>query len=443
MIHSKPEDYQREAFEAWRVERDRKGRHSGDFRTAPLDEGCPPPLPDEAYGGEVRAPKSGVAQTIAPLSFRPWGFRRLGDIRAPEFVYSDFYARGYTSLTVAPPKVGKSMLGLAEAMDMATGAGFLTSSPRESLRVLYYNAEDDMSVLEGRIAALLGHYGLQQASIAETLYPVSGVDANGFYLVSGPDGTINEDLFEAIENFITANKIDVLIFDPLQDLSRSPETNEVFRILGQRLRHLASSHRVALGLVHHTRKLSPGTGASIDDARGGGALRGTARFNRLLMPMSEDEGAKAGVENHRHFMRIAEAESNLAPPSADVNRWFQKISVQIPNGHFVGAVEPWKWPDAFMGLRREDAAAVRAAIAACEPPARESSQSPSWAGLIVADALRLPSEDKTARNRIKSLLREWIKSDVLSIEEWRDPRTGRDVKVVIPGSNNPMSQAGP
>ncbi|HBS39800.1 MAG TPA: hypothetical protein DEA75_15585 [Rhodobacteraceae bacterium] len=45
---------------------------------------------------------------------------------------------GYTSLTVAPPKVGKSMLALAEAIDIATGQGILTSYTREPLRVLYY-----------------------------------------------------------------------------------------------------------------------------------------------------------------------------------------------------------------------------------------------------------------------------------------------------------------
>jgi hypothetical protein len=296
---------------------------------------------------------------IAALDFAPWGFRPLDLIKRTEFVYSDFYARGYTSVTAAPPKAGKSMLALAEAVDMASGRGFLTGYERKPLRVLYYNAEDDISVLEGRIAALLCRYGIKQEAIAQTLFPVSGVEAEGFYMIAGQEGVINEPLFVGLEKFIAEHRIDVLIFDPLQDLSRSPETNEVFRLLGQRLRRLASSSQVALGLIHHTRKLSPGMAASIDDMRGGGALRGTARFIRLLLPMTEDEGAKAGVDNHRHFIRIADMEANLAPPSADVNRWFQKVSVEIPNGQHVGVVEPWTWPDAFMGLRNPRAAVGR------------------------------------------------------------------------------------
>ncbi|TNH41291.1 AAA family ATPase [Paracoccus haeundaensis] len=439
----------------------------GDWGAGPklgLSEDEGPPLPPiEAYegdrdfypgGGEIQSPPSGSGQrqeanqyreltdaekaAVPAFDFKPWGQRQLDKIEMVEFVYADFYARGYTSLTVAQPKVGKSMLAKAEAVDMATGRGFLTGIRRAPLRVLYYNAEDDLSVLESRIAALLCRYKIDQSEIAETLFPVSGVDAESFFMVSGQEGTINEQLFVGLEKFIVEQKIDVLIFDPLQDLSRSPETNEVFRILGQRLRRLASVHQVALGLVHHTRKLAPGASASIDDARGGGALRGTARANRLLVPMSEDEGAKAGVENHRHYFRIAESEGNLAPPTADANRWFQKVSVETPNGAHVGAVVPWKWPDAFMGLRREDAAEVRSAIGACNPPPRESPKSKEWAGFVIAEALGLGCDDKGEKARLASLLKGWITSGVLALETIRDSRAGRDAKVVVVGPNNPL-----
>ena len=381
-------------------------------------------------------------EAIPPAMFRPWVVKDLSRIPHPEFVYSDFYARGYTSVTVAPPKVGKSMLGLAEAIDMATGRGFLTGAPREPLKVVYYNAEDDENVIDGRIAALLGAYDIDQNEIAGQIFPTSGVDRPDFFMVSGQEGVINEALFISIEKFIKETGADALIFDPLQDLSRSPETNEVFRLLGQRLRRMASTMNVALGLIHHTRKLAPGVAASIDDARGGSALRGTARFNRLLIGMTEDEGVKAGVPNHRHYLRIGDMESNLAPPSADVNRWFEKVSVLTPNGHSVGAIRPWQWPDAFMGLRREDAAAVRSAIAACDPPPRESNQSKEWAGYVIAETLGLGTEEKADKARLSSLLKEWVKSGVLAVEHVHDKRNGRPAPVIIAGPNNPMTETG-
>jgi hypothetical protein len=380
------------------------------------------------------------ASALPSLSFQAWQEKDLTAIPSPTFVYSDFYALGYTSLTVAPPKVGKSMLALAEAIDIATGQGILTGYTREPLRVLYYNAEDDQDVLDARVSALLTHYQIEQADIVGNLYAVSGISHDDFFLIGGPDGIINETLFAQLETFITTNKIDVVIFDPLQDLSRSPETNEIFRAIGQRIRLMATKTETALHLVHHTRKIQQGVTASIDDARGGSALRGTSRFNRILISMSEDEGAKAGIENHRFYFRIADAESNLAPPSASVNQWFEKVSVITPSGQSVGAVRLWQWPDAFDGISKQDASDVRTAIAAmaANPPSN-SVQAATWAGYTIAETLNIDPDDEAGKQRIKDMLNYWIKTDVLAIDERINARAGRTVKVVIAGTNNPNS----
>jgi hypothetical protein len=230
----------------------------------------------------------------------------------------------------------------------------------------------------------------------------------------------------------------VVIFDPLQDLSRSPETNEIFRAVGQRLRLMATKTQTALSLIHHTRKMQVGQPTSIDDARGGSALRGTSRFNRILIGMSEDEGAKAGVENHRYYFRIADAESNLAPPSASVNQWFKKISVITPSGQAVGAVTEWEWPDAFDGITKEDAVAVRQVVAAmaADPP-QESSRGNDWVGYKVAEVLGLNINEKAINAKIKQMLKHWIKEDVLAVVERQNRRSGRLSKYVVAGSNNP------
>lgn len=379
-------------------------------------------------------------EAIPAALFKPWVAKDLTAIPYPQFVYSDFYAKGYTSVTLAPPKVGKSMLGLAEAIDIATGRGFLTGVQRDPQRVVYFNAEDDQDVIDSRVSALLTAYGIDQSEIVGMLYPTSGVDLSDFYMVSGQEGVINEPLFVSIEKFIAETGAAALIFDPLQDLSRSPETNEVFRLLGQRLRRMASSTGVALGLIHHTRKIAPGTTPTIDDGRGGSALRGTARFNRLLIGMSEDEGAKAGVSNHRHYLRIGDMESNLAPPSSELNRWFEKVSVLTPNGHSVGAIKPWEWPDAFQGISKQDAAKVRSMIGAMTEPPRADVRSANWAGVVIADALGIDLTTPSGKAKTKSVFAKWVATDVLRITEGRDNRAGRPVNVVVAGDNNPLTE---
>jgi len=378
---------------------------------------------------------------IPALMFEPWKAKDLSKIPVPEFLYSDFYARKYTSVTLAAPKVGKSMLGLAEALDMATGRGFLTGIERDPLIVVYYNAEDDQDVMDARIAALLTHYRIDQSEIEGRFYPVSGVEKDDFYMMSGDNPVINEPLFVGLEKFCQAAGADVLIFDPLQDLTRSPETNEAFRLLGQRLRRMANQCGVALGLIHHTRKVAPGVTPSIDDMRGGSALRGTARFNRILVSMTEDEAAKAGVPNHRHFMRIGDMESNLAPPSSEVNQWFQKLSVRTPNGHSVGAIERWEWPDAFDGVSRQDAARVRSVFASAVEPPRADIRSAKWAGVLIADTLGIDLTATAGKAKVKVMLEKWLATDVLRIAEGRDNRAGRPVNIIVAGDNNPMSES--
>ena len=226
----------------------------------------------------------------APMVFNyeAWQQIDLALIPRLRFVYGNAFAAGYLSVTFAAPKTGKSLLALSEAIDAATGRGFLTGRGADPVKVLYYNAEDDLAVIQGRVAAVLQAWDIPQSEITGRLYPVSGVAAeNPIVLIKGEKGEIVEPAFLALADLIKREGIALAILDPLQDLSHSPETNEVFRALGGRIRTLAASTGAAIGLVHHTRKPTPGIQATLDDGRGGSSLRGVARFNRLLVPMTE------------------------------------------------------------------------------------------------------------------------------------------------------------
>lgn len=379
----------------------------------------------------------------APLvyDFQAWREIDIAQIPRLRFVYGDTFAAGYLSVTFAAPKTGKSLLALSEAIDATTGRGFLTGRTSEPRRVLYYNAEDDLAVIQGRVGAVLQAWEIPQSEIAGQLFPVSGVAAeNPIVLIKSEKGEICESAFLALADLIKREGITLAILDPLQDLSQSPETNEVFRALGGRIRALAADTGAAIGLVHHTRKPSPGIQPTLDDGRGGSALRGVARFNRLLVPMTEAEGAQAGVEDFRNYLRIGEAESNLAPPSSDRNRWFVKTGLTIANGENVATIRPWVWPEAFSGITANDACRVRTAIAACDPPPRESSQAKGWAGEIVAEVLGLDLGKASDKARVKTMLKKWIETDVLRIETLPHGEKGKTAPFVFAGENNPMVQ---
>lgn len=377
-----------------------------------------------------------------PNDYPAWQEIDPATIPRIRYIYGWIYAAGYLTVTFAAPKTGKSLLGLAEAIDATTGRGFLTGREAEPQNVLYFNAEDDQDVLNARTVAVLLEQGVSQREIVGRFHPISGVSADrSLVLIRGEKYEIQEPAFVFLADFIRRKLITLAVFDPLQDLSQSPETNEAFRALGARIRRLAHETGAAIGLIHHTRKPSAGVQITLDDGRGGSALRGVARFNRLLAPMTEAEGAQAGVEDFRLYFRIAEAESNLAPPSADRNQWFEKTGVEIGNGASYPTIRKWTWPEAFTGVTPNHACQVRALIAdraARDEPARENAQAKDWAGHIVAEVLCLDLAKKADKARVKTVLRKWIETGVLAVERMTYGDKSKAADFVFAGPNNPV-----
>ncbi len=378
----------------------------------------------------------------APDDFTAWQPLDRSTLTPVQFVYGDFYARGYTSLTVAPPKVGKSLLLLTEAVDAAAGAGILAKvgaapyrdEPLPKRRVLYYSAEDDLSTIQTRVLAIIDEHGIDGNDLMGNLFVVSGIARDDFFLAEGDALKLNESLFDWLTDFIRQNEIDLAIFDPLQDMTRSPETNEVFRALGQRLRRLASQTSVSIGLVHHTRKMLPGVKATIDDARGGSALRGTSRFNRILVPMTEDEGAKAGVKDHRDYFRIGETESNLAPPSSSRNQWFQKSGVQVTEDISAPAILKWSWPDPMSGVPSDAAkTARRLVIEATEAgnPLRANMQAKEWGGHAIGKELGIDTADKRGKAKMNGILKKWIDEEHIRIDQSEPCEKGKTHPILV------------
>ena len=155
----------------------------------------------------------------------------------------------------------------------------------------------------------------------------------------------------------------------------------------------------------------------------------------------EDEAAKAGIVSHHHFMRIGDMESNLAPPSSDRNRWFEKVSVLIPNGESVGAIKPWEWPDAFQNVTTQHAVMVRSLIDQRDEPPRADIRSADWVGEIICKVIGLNPSVASDKSKAKNIASTWIKTDVLRVVEHYNSRAARNQKVVICGGNNPISEA--
>ena len=384
-------------------------------------------------------PEEKIAPPPPPnLTGTPYDFPDLAALPPREFLYGTHYLRRYVSATIAPTKVGKSSLGVVEALAMCSGKPLLGVRPTGLWRVRIWNGEDPREELVRRIGAAMTFHGLTREDIGDRLLVDSGRDMPicTAKMVSGAT-TVVAPVMGALEAALRAQRVDVLIIDPfVKSHGVSENDNVAIDAVARQWNELAGRCGAAVDLVHHSRKMNGGE-ASIEDARGASALVSAARSARVLARMTKREGERAGrSKDHRRFFRFADASSNMAAPASEDEAWMELTSVDLHNAIFAddGAL---KWPSDQVGVVRLSSVrgaldeeetseahleAERAALTElASGDWRQDSQSrDAWAGVPIARAYGLSLDDLDDKMRVKTILKAWIKSGKLITESRRD-----------------------
>ena len=407
----------------WRAQRDKQERARGEPRLAILN-----PAPEEGPSEPVDRARAAGKPPAIEFTPTPFKWREPSTFPRRQFVYGRHYARQFLSVTAAQTKVGKSSLGLVEAVAMAAGQNLLGIDPVRPMRIWYWNGEDPQEELERRVLAICLHYGVDQSVVENNLFLDSGRDTEIIVATQTKTGAVIATPVEAaLSAALLGGKFDAFILDPAVSVHRVSENdNMMIDAVAKTFGRIAGRANVAIEAIHHTRKLG-GAAATIEDSRGASAWTSAARDVRVLNRMTKDEGAKAGIEDgkERLFFR-ADTDGNLAPSSA--TEWFHLASQGLGNGSgghvddqdYVGVATPWKWPDAFEGVQVSDLRKVQAAIAGGRW--RESAQAKDWAGIAVARVLNLDPTNKAHRAKIASLLKTWIENGMFVVVEGMDAK---------------------
>ncbi|MBR1237695.1 AAA family ATPase [Bradyrhizobium sp. AUGA SZCCT0182] len=383
-----------------------------------------PELVDSAEqfrGGE------GTAEPAGPVRATPYVWRDPRDIPKREFLYGTHLIRKFGSAKFAAGGVGKSALALTEAIAMATNRPLLGIAPRRRCRVWYWNGEDPREETERRIAAICLHHGITREEIEGWLFYDSGRDQPIVIAEQTKTGSvIAKPVVRALVKAILDDKIDVLTVDPFVSCHRIVENdNPAMDMVAKQWTAIADETNTAIELIHHTKKTG-GAEATVEDGRGAVALLAAVRSAQVLNKMTPDEGAKAGVDNHRQYFKVENGKANLAPPPEGKD-WYRIVGVPLGNGNGlldtgdnVGAVTAWQWPDPLDGVTGSDFEAAAQAIRANKW--RENVQSTDWVGVPVARALGLSLADTADKAKVKGLVKIWIGTGNLVVVEELDEK---------------------
>lgn len=376
------------------------------------------------------------------IAASPYKWIDAARIPPRDVLYGRHLFRKFLSATVSPGGLGKSSLVMVEGLSMVTGRDLIGEAPKCPLRVWYWNGEDPMEELQRRIAAACLHYGISEIDLAGRLFMDSGRDAEIIIVREDRNGfQIAVPVVDALIATIRANKIDVVMIDPFVACHAVSENdNTKIEAVARQWMRVAEEGGCAVELVHHVRKPS-GTvqEATVDDARGAGALLAKTRSARVLNAMSTTEADEIGIDRKDRvaFFRVDNGKANLMPRGGEA-RWRRMVGVPLGNRvdaqeDEVGVVTAWRKPSALEGVTGSDVLRVQAAVAGGEW--REDIRASNWVGLAVAGAMGIDIEEPQGKARVKSLIGTWVKTGALEVIQGFDSaRRPKQFVVVGKGS---------
>jgi len=354
------------------------------------------------------------------------------DMRAVEprqWLYGKHLIRGYVSATVSPGGVGKTTLELIEAIALATARPLLGVSVKERVRVWHYNLEDPRDELLRRTWAICEHFGIPPVELEGWLFLDSGRDCK--MIVAEPeDGVVVPTVAaEQVIEQMQRHGISVLQVDPMVKAHYAEENdNKQIDAVLDVFADIAKRCGAAVDLVHHTRKPPSGfvaVAGDINTARGAGALAGAVRSARTITPMSDREGEAFDIQPERRswYVRVDDAKGNMSAPARDAV-WFERHSVELAQGDWVGVLAPWSPPDPFEGLGVENARyALNLIEAGLEDGQRYTATAKAgtarWAGNVLLDM-------GVGEGAAKLVLRTWMSNGLLRTDKYRNPIRRRE-----------------
>jgi hypothetical protein len=381
---------------------------------------------------EARAETSQIPVVAAT----PFRWLAPQNIAPRSWVYGKHYIAKFVSTTIAPGGIGKSSLSIVEALAIATGRPLLGIAPAFRAKVWLWNGEDPLDELQRRITAAIIHFGIEPEEVVGWLFVDSGRKSEIVIATQTKGGTVIQvPVVDQIIGTIEKNEIEVMIVDPfVASHSVTENDNGAIALVAKTWARIADRTHCSIDLVHHSRKTAGGE-TTVEDGRGASALLAAARSARVLNQMTPDEAAKAGVEMPRLHFRVHNGKANLAPPEATA--WFKLEPTVLPNGETefdgdsVAVVTPWAWPDPFDDVTVHDLRKAQDLIASGEWA--ENIQANNWAGKAVAQVLGVDLDEPSEKQKVKTIIRRWIREKVLRVEYQHDARTGRDRPMVVVG----------
>jgi len=251
----------------------------------------------------------------------------INTLKPRELIHGLDYIAGTISLTVAAGGVGKSMLIIFEACQIA----------HQGKNVMLLMLEDDPSEVKRRVKACTMLHEFDESAIGsnlvilhdETRLTIAGLEQNKPVAIDA----------KRLMNAARIHNSKVLIADPfVQTHLMNENDNGQINFVADQYRSIAKELDISVMLVHHTRKGSE-NGTRGENARGASALKDAARNVRELRQLSEADAAELNIDKDfaHEFICVEHTKANYTRRAEP--RYMRKKVVQMPYNQSSATVE--------------------------------------------------------------------------------------------------------
>lgn len=255
------------------------------------DDGCPPPLPDEAYSVEFAGPKSGgrVPEVERTSTFYSAASLKGKTVPARQWLVPGMVPQKTVTLFSGDGGTGKSLLAQQLAVAVVAGTSWIGRSVKQGSALLL-SAEDDDDELHRRLDDILRAEGRDYEDVAGlTLRSLAGEDA--LLAMDTQLALMETTLFQELERRAEDDAPELIVIDTLADVYPANENDraKVRQFVGI-LRGLAIRRRCAVMLLGHPSLsgLNSGSGTS-----GSTAWHNSVRSRLYLHRITEGSGPEA------------------------------------------------------------------------------------------------------------------------------------------------------
>jgi hypothetical protein len=332
------------------------------------------------------------------LRARPYRHRSGHEIPARPWQYPGLFLRGFLTVTIAPGGVGKTTLGMLQAVAMATGKPLLGVQPVAAggVPVLIFNGEDPQDEIDVRLNAIIKHHGPKHGfsgkDLEANVHVLSGRDQGLIFAKPSRDGVIiDQEALERLQAYLRDNGIKHIVLDPFIAVHHVNENdNGAIEQVATLLVQIAHDCDASMHLIHHSRKAN-GAEVTEDSARGASSLMAKARISKTLQFMGDTEAHQYNIpiSNRFSYVRVNDGKVNLAARDG-APLWLKLVGVEIGNGDSIQTVELWEPPARSNNVKDWQAEAILKVVQEAEKNGRPYRQDPTadnWLGWDLSEPI--------------------------------------------------------